>query len=445
MRRGETGVPETLEKLTDETSAAAEAEDRNEAAAAAAVEDDPLAAILNTEPEVTDADEAAELSGPGEPAVDAPAPVLEETPSAEHLEPPFDRREFLAPYLEPIAAALEAAEELDDDQELVLQFAGEEVRIDAWARSIAAQVLLDEDGGVGNDSASRIVEAIALEAKIREDLARYRIASSLALPGGGPAEDGQANADVPVETIRVRAPDHIQQDIIHDAALGFALLSEMQRVIDASVVHGRMEQAKALSAFRPNVSHALIGIRELLDEQDRAVAQQMAEALRCVPDDAELPEIQPRRRRRRRMSLDSGTVTPTVRPAREASPRRVRLMVMTLIGLVGLWCALILPRLLQERLPEFSLSDFRKVQTVIAVTARPPSLYVTVDANAWARLKRRQKENVVREIAFDLQRAGYTGARFMTANGRTVAQWLRARGVEIIDERQEGDPKAGKP
>ncbi len=427
-------MPDTLEKLAEEQAATGRNAGGEDPVVPGLQEDDPLAGILVAEPE------AVESTAPATDAVTEPeqSPEARTEPDLEGqpLAPPFDRREFLEPYLEPIVAALDAAEEIDDDEELILQFAGEEVRVDPWARSIAAQVLLDEGGGVGNDSASRIVEALALEAKIREDLARHRIASSLALPAEGADEDGQA-ADGPTETIRMRAPEHLQQEIIRDGALGFALLSEMQRVIDSSVVHGRMEQAKALSAFKPNLSHALIGVRELLEPEEREQAQRMAEALRCVPDDAELPEIQPRRRRRRRMSADAAVVTPTSRRTVESSPRRVRLMVVALFGLIGLWAVLILPRLMQERIPEFALSDFRSVKTVVAVTARPPSLYVTVDAAAWGRLKRRQQENVVREIAFDLQRAGYTGARFMTANGRTVAQWLRARGVELIDEPSE--------
>ena len=411
-----------------------------------AAAEDPLAAILVAEPEPG-----------GEPGVATAPEAVEHAPSetfpaagpaAGAGPPPFDRREFLEPYLEPLTAALEAAEHLDDDQALVLQFAGENVEIDPWARSIAARVLLDGEGGLGNDSASRIVETLALEAKIREDLARYRIASSLALPVGGDPSGGPPSEEG-TQTISLRAPEHLQQEILHDAALGFALGSELQRMIDASVVHGRMEQAKALSAFRPTLSHALVGVRELLDEDERAQAQVMAEALRSLPDDAELPEIQPRRRRRRRSAGDAAVVTPSARVSPDASQRRIRLMVVALVGLVALWSVLILPRLMQERLPEFSLSDFRKVQTVISVTARPPSLYVTVDGSAWSRLKPRQRENVVREIAFDLKRAGYTGARFTTANGVTVAQWLRARGVELIEPGESKDRKkdsgAGTP
>ncbi|NJN64966.1 MAG: hypothetical protein HC882_08895, partial [Acidobacteria bacterium] len=354
-------------------------------------------------------------------------------PADDH--PGFDRRGFLRPYIEALDQALAASVAADDDVDFVFNFAGQDVRIDPWARGIAGEVLAAEEPA--NDLAFRIVESLALEAKIKEDLARYRIATQLQVPKI--EGEGEVPTEERTEVVRVKAPAHVQAEIVRDAALARALLTELQKIIDASVVHGKMGLAKSLNQFKPPLHHALNDLRELLDAAEVQEVDALAQALLDVPADAELPQIDPRKRRRRRTSTE-GNVTVYEKTAIESRPdgKRIRRMVGALATLVILWAALLIPRLLREDMRAFTIADFSQLRGVQSVVARPPSLYVTLDGNVWRSLDERAKRQLVDEIAFDIGRAGYSGARFATANGVTVAQWLRARGTEMIAPPEEG-------
>lgn len=361
-------------------------------------------------------------------------------PTDDRPPPPFDRDEFLAPFVEPIAAAIEHHAE-DSESGLVVAFDGRELEIDSWSRQVVAEVLDATDGT--RLSAYRIVEALALRAKIHEDLQRCKILASVASPGADFEAALVPDAgDEEREAERAqRAPDHLQEELTRDAALGLAILAEIQKVIDATVVSGNIQLAKSLTGFRPPFHHAVNDVRELLNEHESSLATQMSETLVRTPEDIELPRVRRKKKRRRKDNFaefeDGAREVVEEAPKVEkpsSSRRRTRAMVFLFVALVGIWGALLVPRLLKERLPELEARDFGYRGIVQKVIARPPSLYVTIDTQSWDRLSERERVQMVEDFAFDLSKAGYSGARFATPNGHTVARWLKARGAELVKE-----------
>ncbi len=86
-----------------------------------------------------------------------------------------------------------------------------------------------------------------------------------------------------------------------------------------------------------------------------------------------------------------------------------------------------------------TLKDFRDLPTVTAVTAKPPSLYITIDAAAWASLSPDRRERLVREIGSRAQRVHYNGAVLQTPERRIVGQWF-ANGKVTVQPDITGTP-----
>lgn len=410
--------------FADEDSLAIPLDLGPEAGAAALVDD------MDTAPAGPDDEDVAAVAVPAAAAPRA-ASIPESAPAIAGEEPAFDRSLFLAPYMGILETALAQHVDSEAEGDLVMTFAGDTVTLGEWERGIADQVFGASERT--NNAALRIVESLALEAKIKEDLARHRIATSLQVPRiAGDAADG--TTDEPTEVVRVKAPAHVQDEIKRDAALARALLSELQRVIDASVVGGNMKAARQLNQFKPNLHHALNDLRELLDADERRETEELATSVIVFPEDAQLPDIKPPKKKQRRQEA-SDDIAMTMKPSLPLTAydkRRVRMMVLAFSGLCLLWLALTVPRLMREEMRAFTAEDFHHIRGVHAVVARPPSLFVTLDAGVWASLKDRDRKQLIDDIAFDVQRAGYSGARFTTQNGTTVAQWLRARGTEMV-------------
>ena len=383
--------------------------------------------------------DAALLEDDSQPSEAAEAATQAAREESEGAEPAFDRYSYLEPFVDPIASSLETTE-VEDEQDIVLKFAGEPVAVSGWARGVVLGVLGSAEAR--DTSAYRIVESLALEAKIKEDLARIALFQQALDPSPVEADEESAESAGSAESDEEAAgsnkpmpPAHLRAELIHDVALGRTLMSELQRVIDSAVVNGNMDLAKSLSSFKPSLNHAINDARELLPAEDREEANAQAETLVRVPSDAELPEIRRRRRRRRRMQFSedelAGSVVQEGKTLDKGNKRRTRILAAVFVASVLAWFALMLPRWMEEQQRVFTIDDFGRLPGVERVVARPPSLFVTLNSGIWNGLKEREQRDLVDEIAFSLSRAGYTGARFATSEGRTVAQWLKSRGVEM--------------
>jgi hypothetical protein len=328
--------------------------------------------------------------------------------------PELDRYRFLEPYLDALSQVLEITAEEDADNDLLMTFGGAQVTISAWAREVSCSSFASAEAR--ETTGWRVAESVALIGKIREDLALVA--------------EGRSTS----------AAELAGQQLLFDAALGAALLTELQKVLDALVVNGRMSEAKQLTRFWHQLGRTVADAKAQLPEGELPNVSALAECLVAPPIDAALPEIKPRRRRRPRPMTDAEeqtaayTTPDPVFPVHE--PRKARRLVLLLVALVALWFGLSVPRLYQEKMRTFTEDDFHQHEAIEAVVARPPALYVTIDANVWSGLDERSRVALIDGIAFSIKREGYTGARFATPDGITVAQWLRARGVQLTDSQQ---------
>ena len=116
----------------------------------------------------------------------------------------------------------------------------------------------------------------------------------------------------------------------------------------------------------------------------------------------------------------------------------MNVLVATLIVSAVGWVMFAAGRTHVEPLPVLSLSDLPRSEAMVAVTARPPSLFVQVDARSWNRLSSREREVLFENTGTTAQLAGYTGALFRTEAGTSVAQWMKTGGVRTF-ERSESD------
>jgi hypothetical protein len=76
-------------------------------------------------------------------------------------------------------------------------------------------------------------------------------------------------------------------------------------------------------------------------------------------------------------------------------------------------------------------------ETVLQVRDRWPSMFVTVDAEAWEEMSETGRLDLVRNLAGQLGTKRYEGALITAPDGRPVAQWLRGGGASLLDEVSE--------
>jgi hypothetical protein len=99
----------------------------------------------------------------------------------------------------------------------------------------------------------------------------------------------------------------------------------------------------------------------------------------------------------------------------------------------AIWAATVwLPSTLREDPPRVSLSSLEDTDVVLAIVARPPSLYVDVDGAAWDALTHVQKRRRIEQVADVVSPVGFDGVLLRDESGRPVAQWIRGRGVGLL-------------
>ncbi|HHN75370.1 MAG TPA: hypothetical protein ENK10_09105 [Acidobacteria bacterium] len=328
----------------------------------------------------------------------------------EVAEPPVDPRRVAA--LEPFLGKLQQllAEHRDLESPSQLRIGDNSLHITRWERETCLLVL--EEGGAGQQGwVLRVADAIAVQARCLVVLDRLRLASDAG----------------------VTAPTEIRQEIVLTEAIGKAVGRELQKVVDRMVVSGEMAPAKRLSGLRNRLKSVTDSLRDVLDPEEKALAEEMAEAFLAVPSDAILPEPKKRRRRRRARTEEFGSqaVIHSAPIGRERT--KVRLYTAILLSLAAAWSVLVLwPMLQKPQIERLDLGDFRSVSEVSEILVRPPSLFVTLDAGQWDRLGPAQRSFAITAASRVAESKGYTGVVFTTSDGRRVAQWLARTGVTIF-------------
>lgn len=241
-----------------------------------------------------------------------------------------------------------------------------------------------------------------------------------------------------------------EAELMLDLGLGVALLRELQHAVDDAVRQGGAREAKDLARFYHEVRKNVAGVRKKIAQTEQRRAEALSDQLTDRPKQADAPQSDSRMQR---LAQDAAVAHERARAGKRrerallaavALPSRTETLVALLAIAVALWLATVsLPRLLDTPPRIVTLEDLSLAEGIQEVEALPPSLYAVVDPTAWAAMPEAARNRAVGTVSSTLLAYGYTGARFSTPEGRTVAQWLAGRGVELLDTREipPADPR----
>jgi hypothetical protein len=321
----------------------------------------------------------------------------------------------------PLEAALEIVQDhclrnpVEQEGRVLLPVADGAVEVDSWVLGHVRR-FFDGDGGAVPEM---LAHGIAVMIKVAAD--RRRMQATQALPE------------------KTRALFAAQAELMLDSALGMAIVRELQPAIDIAVKCGEMERAKALSRFQHELRGCIAGLKHMLDEVDR----QRAEALSDNLTDQPRPDEAPSRRRAAPPTQNLTEMRRAIRHVRRAKqlardalaqlPSRTECMFALLAILITVWLASVkLPAAFEPVTPVVGVEDLQASGLFVSVESRFPSLFITVDADAWNGLEEAEKLGRVRNLSGLVLTHGFTGALLRTAAGRPVAQWLGSRGAYLI-------------
>jgi len=272
---------------------------------------------------------------------------------------------------------------------------------------------LEADPGEHGDWERLLAEGVALQARYVDDLALLE----------------QDVALTPEELDVAHAP------LLRTAAVGIALLEELQRVIDAMILGGKMGEAKRLSSFRGKLSSSVAEIRDRVGDQ--AFAEAETTAAEMIAPVAEHParrpsleELDEEPPRQIRLDRHAGKVSgfEVVDPPRDRIKPLLTIFALAFVA----WLVLVLPRAWKTEIPALEAREVTTSPVVEQVLVRPPSLFLIVDEAAWSAMPVESREALVRQVGGKAESNGYTGVNVRTGDGTTVGQWTRARGIRLI-------------
>ena len=235
------------------------------------------------------------------------------------------------------------------------------------------------------------------------------------------------------------------EDLVTNAAVGKALVEDLQRLVDRMVAEGRLPVAKSLSGFHAKVVRCLNGLAQHLGANQLEKAERLAHELVVVAEPSATPagplflrEDAPGAPSwvtyaERGLSLPPWLDEPESESIEQShvaaeSPNRVRKLVLILVGVLVIYGFVMTPRLLQPSGP----AELTHLDAVRRIVARPPSLFVVVDAQKWEAASKEERGQLVTEIGRIAGEAGYSGVHARTVDGVVVGQWLKNGGARLI-------------
>ena len=336
------------------------------------------------------------------------------------------RQEVLMPFLERVC--LGDGEVSTPTLPEEFSFTAELLELEEWERETLENALreladpmdpsLDESGSADVLYLQLMAEGVAFQAKCFTQFQRWEAANA------------------------VEAPEHKQgliQEFTTDAAVGLALMTELQRDINQLISSGGMEPARHLTSFRNKVGRNVIRIREQIGQSAYESAEQLAESyvepidlpkqgdgsVKEVPEWARSPEHKKSAERAKNAARRKG------KKKKKVKSRALPLAVVLTVLLVA-WGVVVLPSMMQPEPVVLQTADFASVKVVTKITARPPSLFVDVDSDLWGDLSPAVQDETVREIGNIAQQAGYIGAQIRNSEGKTVANWTENGGIRMV-------------
>jgi hypothetical protein len=255
-----------------------------------------------------------------------------------------------------------------------------------------------------------------------------------------------------------------QAELLLDGAIGIALQQEVQNVIDEDAREGRFDAVDEWGALLQRLRRTVDSTLERLDESEHERARHLASTLTDlhleetppaeptsdatpleVEDEVVIEPPEPPRPRRRRGpapaildGLDDldraevGPERPGVRPT--GLQRRTVLLALAFASSVLLWATIAgVSALLRDEPAAVDLRALEEDAVVLAVVARRPSLYIDFERAAWDSLSHVEKWRRI-ETASDLVSGnGFDGVLLRDEEGRPLGQWIRGRGVALLD------------
>lgn len=231
-----------------------------------------------------------------------------------------------------------------------------------------------------------------------------------------------------------------EAELMLDVGLGMALSRELQRAVDEAVQQGGAREAKDLSRLHHIVRRAIADAQGVIAQAERQSAETLSDDL---TDQPRQPITRPPDPWLQRLSEQAAAdheravlqrIRHHTRRVVSAFPSRTEMLVLLLAICLAAWMAVVsLGRLVGDPLPGITIDDLPRSAPLLAVEALPPSLFATVDAEAWAGLDGEERRDVVAAVSNILLTQGYSGALLTTPDGRPVGRWLESRGVELIE------------
>jgi hypothetical protein len=252
-------------------------------------------------------------------------------------------------------------------------------------------------------------------------------------------------------------------DLLLDRTLGAALLVEIQEHTDALVAGGQMEQAKLFSKLTHRVWRMVAELEKQISEARSAGGDELASPVEdrslaagtagrtspplAGPLEPTEAESQIELDRVVEHALDAsfapGPPGPGTRRPR-AGPSTTVLLLGALVLTSLAWIGMSTLGARGKGEPAgLTLEAFDGA--LAEIETRPPSLYGTVERARWEALDAGARSEVVERVAEVLNRHGYRGALLRTEDGVPVAQWLKQRGVLLLEPRESPRPAPRRP
>jgi hypothetical protein len=322
-----------------------------------------------------------------------------------------ERRTALAPYVHHLAQICEPpAESVDAAHPAVVP----SLDLDGWERKALGRAL-EATAGAQDAWETLLAEGVAVQSKF--------LAETSCLQGDQPLPPDMW--------------EKLRNQMTQTAAIGLALMEEIQRVVDAMILGGDMGQAKKLTGFRNKIGQVVSQAKEQVGtkayEHAEALAAEMVMPLEQQPQaKRRLEEPDEGPPQQIKLNRHAGAPLGTILEAKEARSR-IRPLATVFVVALAAWCILVAPRFFRAELPVLTPQDLPLPPEVQEVIARPPSLFLVVDGAAWGRMPRESREALVQQVGRIAEEAGYVGVQFRNAKGTSVARWSLARGASLIE------------
>jgi hypothetical protein len=228
-----------------------------------------------------------------------------------------------------------------------------------------------------------------------------------------------------------------QAKLMLDSALGATLLQELQKCVDGLVQQGDLEEAKRLSKFRGQMSGLVRELKQVISDSNgpsEDEPDEMFVEVQAAPAPAPMPASAPASvpaavAARLPREQDPETHAPVRRrrpaPPKPQAPETVptqssyRTQILVALNVVAL-IALIVMRMPSHgsgKTPAALVAhDFENAAALVAIVARPPALYASVDKKVWSAFNPEQQKQFVDSMGSVLASHGYWGLTLKTSD-----------------------------